>query len=171
MLRTLWLIPLWPLLGSLINGLWRRHLSETSVAYIACGAVGLSFFCSLMAFFALFSLPSQGRALEVVSYQWVTSGDFQAAMGFLLDPLSAVMILVVTGVGLLIHIYSIGYMHGEEGFQRYFAYLNLFIFSMLLLVMGNNFLLMFLGWEGVGLCSYLLFGFWFTRQAAADAGK
>lgn len=171
MLRTLWLIPLWPLLGSLINGLWRRHLSETSVAYIACGAVGLSFFCSLMAFFALFSLPSQGRALEVVIYQWVTSGDFQAAMGFLLDPLSAVMILVVTGVGLLIHIYSIGYMHGEEGFQRYFAYLNLFIFSMLLLVMGNNFLLMFLGWEGVGLCSYLLIGFWFTRQAAADAGK
>jgi NADH-quinone oxidoreductase subunit L len=171
MLRTLWLIPLWPLLGSLINGLWRRHLSETSVAYIACGAVGLSFFCSLIAFFALFSLPSQGRALEVVIYQWVTSGDFQAAMGFLLDPLSMVMILVVTGVGLLIHIYSIGYMHGEAGFQRYFAYLNLFIFSMLLLVMGNNFLLMFLGWEGVGLCSYLLIGFWFTRQAAADAGK
>ena len=92
-------------------------------------------------------------------------------MGFLLDPLSAVMLLVVTGVGLLIHIYSIGYMHGDEGFQRYFAYLNLFIFSMLLLVMGNNFLLMFLGWEGVGLCSYLLIGFWFTRQAAADAGK
>ena len=109
--------------------------------------------------------------MEVVIYQWVTSGDFQAAMGFLLDPLSAVMILVVTGVGLLIHIYSIGYMHGDEGFQRYFAYLNLFIFSMLLLVMGNNFLLMFLGWEGVGLCSYLLIGFWFTRQAAADAGK
>ena len=109
--------------------------------------------------------------MEVVVYQWVTSGDFQAAMGFLLDPLSAVMILVVTGVGLLIHIYSIGYMHGDEGFQRYFAYLNLFVFSMLLLVLGNNFLLMFLGWEGVGLCSYLLIGFWFTRQAAADAGK
>ena len=171
MLRNLWLIPLWPLLGSLINGLWRRHLSETCVASIACGAVGLSFFCSLVAFFALFNLPPQGRAAEVVIYQWVTSGDFQAAMGFLLDPLSAVMILVVTGVGLLIHIYSIGYMHGDEGFQRYFAYLNLFIFSMLLLVMGNNFLLMFLGWEGVGLCSYLLIGFWFTRQAAADAGK
>ncbi len=99
MLRNLWLIPLWPLLGSLINGLWRRHLSETSVAYIACGAVGLSFFCSLIAFFTLFSLPHQGRAVEVVIYQWVTSGDFQAAMGFLLDPLSAVMILVVTGVG------------------------------------------------------------------------
>jgi NADH-quinone oxidoreductase subunit L len=171
MLRNLWLIPLWPLLGSLINGLWRRHLSETSVAYIACGAVGLSCVCSLIAFFALFSLPPQGREVDVVVYQWVTSADFQAALGFLLDPLSAVMILVVTGVGLLIHIYSIGYMHSDEGFQRYFAYLNLFIFSMLILVMGNNFLVMFLGWEGVGLCSYLLIGFWFTRQAAADAGK
>jgi NADH-quinone oxidoreductase subunit L len=171
MLHNLWLIPLLPLLGSLINGLWRRHLSEASVGYIACGAVALSFLGSFIAFCELFSLPPEGRAVEVVVYQWVTSGDFQAAMGFLLDPLSAIMILVVTGVGLLIHIYSIGYMHGDEGFQRYFAYLNLFVFSMLLLVLGNNFLLMFLGWEGVGLCSYLLIGFWFTRQAAADAGK
>jgi NADH-quinone oxidoreductase subunit L len=171
MRHTLWLIPLLPLLGSLINGLWRRNLSEASVAYIACGAVALSFLCSLIAFAELFNLPPADRVVESVVYRWVTSGDFQAAMGFLLDPLSAVMILVVTGVGLLIHIYSIGYMHDDEGFQRYFAYLNLFVFSMLLLVLGNNFLLMFLGWEGVGLCSYLLIGFWFTRQAAADAGK
>ncbi|HEX2279128.1 MAG TPA: NADH-quinone oxidoreductase subunit L, partial [Candidatus Tectomicrobia bacterium] len=171
MLHNLWLIPLLPLLGSLINGLWRRNLSETSVASIACGAVGLSFICSLTAFFALFNLPPESRVVEVVVYQWVTSGDFQAAMGFLLDPLSAIMILVVTGVGLLIHIYSLGYMHGDDGIQRYFAYLNLFVFAMLLLVLGNNFLLMFLGWEGVGLCSYLLIGFWFTRQSAADAGK
>jgi NADH-quinone oxidoreductase subunit L len=171
MRHYLWLIPCLPLFGSLINGLWRRNLSEISVSYIACGAVGLSFLCSLIVFCELVSLPPQDRAVEVVVYQWVTSGDFQAAMGFLLDPLSAVMILVVTGVGLLIHLYSIGYMHGDEGFQRYFAYLNLFVFSMLLLVLGNNFLLMFLGWEGVGLCSYLLIGFWFTRQAAVDAGK
>jgi NADH-quinone oxidoreductase subunit L len=171
MLHNLWLIPCLPLLGSLINGLWRRNLSETSVGSIACGAVGLSCLCAFIAFGELFSLAPQDRAVEVVVYQWVTSGDFQAAMGFLLDPLSALMILVVTGVGLLIHIYSIGYMHGDEGFQRYFAYLNLFVFSMLLLVLGNNFLLMFLGWEGVGLCSYLLIGFWFTRQTAADAGK
>lgn len=171
MLHNLWLIPLFPLLGSVINGLWRRNLSETSVGYIACGAVGLSFLCSLIACVALFSLPPEGRVVEVVVYQWVTSGDFQASMGFLLDPLSGVMILVVTGVGFLIHIYSIGYMHGDEGIQRYFAYLNLFVFTMLLLVLGNNFLLMFLGWEGVGLCSYLLIGFWFTRQTAADAGK
>jgi NADH-quinone oxidoreductase subunit L len=171
MLRNLWLIPCLPLLGSLINGLWRRNLSETSVGAIACGAVGLSCLCAFIAFCELISLPPQARAIEVVVYQWVTSGDFQAAMGFLLDPLSALMILVVTGVGLLIHLYSIGYMHGDAGFQRYFAYLNLFVFSMLLLVLGNNFVLMFLGWEGVGLCSYLLIGFWFTRQAAADAGK
>jgi NADH-quinone oxidoreductase subunit L len=171
MLHNLWLIPLLPLLGSTINGLWRRNLSETSVGYIACGSVALAFLCSVISFLTLFSLPAEGRVVEVVLYQWVTSGDFQAAMGFLLDPLSAVMILVVTGVGLLIHIYSIGYMQGDEGFQRYFAYLNLFVCSMLLLVLGNNFLLMFLGWEGVGLCSYLLIGFWFTRQAAADAGK
>ncbi len=171
MRHYLWLIPCLPLLGSLINGLWRRNLSELSVGSIACGAVGLSFLCSLIVFGELFSLPPQDRAVEVVVYQWVTSGDFQAAMGFLLDPLSALMILVVTGVGLLIHIYSVGYMHGDEGFQRYFAYLNLFVFSMLILVLGNNFLLMFLGWEGVGLCSYLLIGFWFTRQAAAEAGQ
>ncbi|HXH13199.1 MAG TPA: NADH-quinone oxidoreductase subunit L [Alphaproteobacteria bacterium] len=171
MLQNLWLIPLFPLLGSLINGLWRRRLSEQTVGAIACSAVGLSFLCSLLAFLALLSLPPGQRAVEVVVYQWVTSGDFQAAMGFLWDPLSAVMSLVVTGVGFLIHLYSIGYMHADEGFQRYFAYLNLFVCAMLLLVLGNNFLLMFLGWEGVGLCSYLLIGFWFTRQAAADAGK
>mgnify|MGYP003288083626 CR=1 FL=1 len=171
MLHNLWLIPLLPLLGSLINGLWRRNLSETGVGVIACGAVGLSFICSLLAFFALFDLPPGSRVAEVVVYQWVTSGDFQAAMGFLLDPLSAIMTLVVTGVGLLIHIYSLGYMRGDPGFQRYFAYLNLFVFAMLLLVLGNNFLLMFLGWEGVGLCSYLLIGFWFERESAADAAK
>jgi NADH-quinone oxidoreductase subunit L len=171
MLENLWLIPLWPLLGSLINGLWRRRLSEPTVGAIACGAVGVSFLCALAAFLALWRLPPERRAVEVVLYQWVSSGDFQAAMGFLLDPLSAVMSLVVTGVGFLIHLYSIGYMQGDEGFQRYFAYLNLFVCAMLLLVLGNNFLLLFLGWEGVGLCSYLLIGFWFTRQAAAAAGK
>ncbi len=171
MLNNLWLIPLFPLLGSLFTGLWRRNLSEKTVGYVACGAVGLSFLCSFIAFLALLTLPPAQRAVEVVVYRWVASGDFQAQMGFLLDPLSGVMLLVVTGVGFLIHVYSMGYMHGDDGFQRYFAYLNLFAFSMLILVLGNNFLLMFLGWEGVGLCSYLLIGFWFTRKAAADAGK
>jgi NADH-quinone oxidoreductase subunit L len=171
MLEHLWLIPLLPLLGSLINGLWRRHLSEKAVSLIACGAVGLSFVGAVLACLALHRLPPGQRAVEMVVYQWMTSGDFQAAMGFLLDPLSGVMILVVTGVGFLIHLYSVGYMHGDEGYQRYFAYLNLFVCAMLVLVLGNNFLVLFLGWEGVGLCSYLLIGFWFTRQAAADAGK
>jgi NADH-quinone oxidoreductase subunit L len=171
MLDYLWLIPLFPLLGSVINGLWRRHVSETAAGYVACAAVGLAFLSALMAFLALLRLPPDQRVVEIVLYEWVTSGKFEAAMGLLLDPLSAIMILVVTGVGLLIHIYSMGYMHGDDGIQRYFSYLNLFVFAMLLLVLGNNFLLMFLGWEGVGLCSYLLIGFWFTRQAAADAGK
>jgi NADH-quinone oxidoreductase subunit L len=171
MLDYLWLIPLFPLLGSVINGLWRRDVSETAAGYIACGAVGLAFLSALMAFLALLRLPPDQRVVEIVLYEWVTSGKFEAAMGLLLDPLSALMILVVTGVGLLIHIYSMGYMHRDDGIQRYFSYLNLFVFAMLLLVLGNNFLLMFLGWEGVGLCSYLLIGFWFTRQAAADAGK
>jgi NADH-quinone oxidoreductase subunit L len=145
MLDYLWLIPLFPLLGSAINGLQRRRMSEQAVGYIACGAVALAFLCSLMAFLALLRLPADQRMVEVVIYQWVTSGTFEAAMGLLLDPLSSIMILVVTGVGLLIHIYSMGYMHGDEGIQRYFAYLNLFVFAMLLLVLGNNFLLMFLG--------------------------
>jgi NADH-quinone oxidoreductase subunit L len=171
MLDSLWLIPLFPLLGSLFNGLWRRTLSENTVGYVACGAVALSFLVSLLAFFTLLTLPPAQRAVEVIVYRWITSGDFQVAMGFLLDPLSAVMILMVTGVSLLIHVYSMGYMHGDAGYQRYFAYLNLFVFSMLMLVLANNFLLMYLGWEGVGLCSYLLIGFWYTRQAAADAGK
>lgn len=171
MLDHVWLIPLFPLLGSLFNGLWRRTLSEKTVGYVACGAVGLSFVYALLAFVGLLTLPPTQRVIEVVLYRWISSGEFQAAMGFMLDPLSAVMILVVTGVGFLIHVYSIGYMHGDEGFQRYFAYLNLFAFSMLVLVLANNFVLLFLGWEGVGLCSYLLIGFWYTRKAAADAGK
>ncbi len=171
MLEHIWLIPLFPLLGSLFNGLWRRNLSEKTVGYVACGAVGLSFLYALFVFVALLTLPPAERFVEVVLYRWISSGEFQAAMGFLLDPLSAVMTLVVTGVGFLIHVYSMGYMHGDEGLQRYFAYLNLFAFSMLMLVLANNFVLLFLGWEGVGLCSYLLIGFWYTRQAAADAGN
>jgi NADH-quinone oxidoreductase subunit L len=104
-------------------------------------------------------------------FTWIQAGRFQAQFGLMLDHLSGVMILIVTGVGFLIHVYSVGYMSHEEGFYRYFAYLNLFVFFMLTLVLANNYLLMFVGWEGVGLCSYLLIGFWFTRRSAADAGK
>ena len=131
--------------------------------------MGLSFVWALIAFFALFSLPS-GSGAEVVIYQWVTSGDFQAAMGFLLDPLSAVMILVVTGVGLLIHIYSIGYMHGDEGFQRYFAYLNLFIFHAPP-GHGEQFLVDVPGMGRGGAVLVPLDRLLVHRQAAADAGR
>src|SRR5262249_43347812 len=104
-------------------------------------------------------------------FTWIQAGRFQSTAGFMLDHLSGLMILIVTGVGFLIHVYSTGYMHDDDGFYRFFAYLNLFVFFMLTLVLANNYLLMFVGWEGVGLCSYLLIGFWFTRKSAADAGK
>ena len=121
--------------------------------------------------FRSLGLPEAERSVNVKIFTWMTAGTFNADIAFLIDPLSCVMLLVVTGIGTLIHIYSIGYMHGEEGFYRFFAYLNLFVFSMLLLVTGNNLLLMFVGWEGVGLCSYLLIGYYFHKKSAGDAGK
>ncbi|MCP4705849.1 MAG: NADH-quinone oxidoreductase subunit L, partial [candidate division Zixibacteria bacterium] len=140
-------------------------------AFVACSAVGLSFLWGANLFFELIALPADARVIEEILFVWIPSGQFNVNIGFLLDPLSIVMILVVTGVGFLIHIYSIGYMHDDPGFARYFTYLNLFIFSMLILVLSNNYLLMFVGWEGVGLCSYLLIGFWFEKKSATDAGK
>src|SRR5262249_12659760 len=119
----------------------------------------------------MLSLPETGLPILRNYFTWIQAGQFQAQAGFMLDHLSGLMILVVTGVGFLIHIYSIGYMSHDDGFYRYFAYLNLFVFFMLTLVLANNYLLMFVGWEGVGLCSYLLIGFWFIRKSAADAGK
>src|SRR5262245_46029964 len=116
-------------------------------------------------------MPEGGRQIVETAYTWMKVGDFQVDVGFLLDPLSSVMILVVTGVGFLIHVYSIGYMAHDHSFRRFFLYLNLFMFAMLTLVLANNFLLMFVGWEGVGLCSYLLIGFWYERPSAAEAGK
>ncbi len=171
MTNTIWLIPVFPLLGAVINGLWKRTLSEKQIGYIGCGAVALSFLWSLDTFLSLLGQPVEARSFEVVLYRWMALGDFAVEIGFLIDPLSVLMLLVVTGVGFLIHVYSIGYMHGDPGFQRYFAFLNLFVFSMLLLVLANNFLLFFVGWEAVGLCSYLLIGFWYERKSAADAGK
>ena len=147
------------------------RLSKSIVSIIACGSVFLSFLISLLSFFELKSLPVTNRLLEQTLFTWIPSGDFHVSFGYLLDPLSAVMILVVTGVGFLIHVYSTGYMSHDPGFQRFFTYLNLFMFSMLTLVLGDNFLLMFVGWEGVGLCSYLLIGFWYHKQSATDAGK
>ncbi len=171
MAEYLYLVPLLPLIGFVINGLFIGKLPRPVVNAVACTTVGLSFVISLLLFFDLKALPETARVIEQTLFTWIPSGSFHVNIGLLLDPLSAVMILVVTGVGFLIHVYSTGYMAHDPGFGRYFAYLNLFTFSMLTLVLADNFLLMFVGWEGVGLCSYLLIGFWFEKQSASDAGK
>ncbi len=164
-------VPLFPLIGFLINGLFNRRISEKIAGLIGSASIGLSFIFSVWAFFLLTGLPENARSIQATWFDWIISGTFATSISFLYDPLSAVMMLVVTGVGFLIHVYSIGYMHKDGGVGRYFAYLNLFTFSMLMLVMANNLLLLYLGWEGVGLCSYLLIGFWFHKKSAADAGK
>ncbi len=171
MAEYLFLIPLFPLAGFVINGLLLGKLPRPVVNLVACASVGASFVVSVLAFFDLKALPPAMRTLEQTLFAWIPAGSLQVNFGFLLDPLSAVMILVVSGVGFLIHVYSIGYMAHDKGFGRYFAYLNLFTFAMLTLVLADNYLLMFVGWEGVGLCSYLLIGFWFHKKSASDAGK
>ncbi|MDR4508992.1 MAG: NADH-quinone oxidoreductase subunit L [Candidatus Brocadiaceae bacterium] len=171
MLNLVAFILLFPLIGATINGLIGKRLPKNSVGYIACGAIGLSFFISILVFSGLLMLSPEERLFEKQLFRWIESGSFKAAVALQVDPLSAIMILVITGVGFLIHIYSIGYMREDKGYHRYFCYLNLFSFSMLLLVLSNNFLLMFVGWEAVGLCSYLLIGFWFEKKSASDAAK
>jgi NADH-quinone oxidoreductase subunit L len=169
--RPLYLIPLFPLIGFLLNGLFLGRINKKLVSSIACGSVGLSFIFGIKYFLDLLSLPENARVIENIFFTWIPSGQFHANISFLFDPLSAVMVLVVAGVSFIIHIYSIGYMRDDYGYGRYFTYLNLFVFSMLTLVLADNFLLMFVGWEGVGLCSYLLIGFWFEKKSASDAGK
>lgn len=170
MYDKLWLIPFFPLLGSIINGLLGKKIkNEKVVGGIGTLAMLASFIVSVMCFMALTADTVKSHQQVIAS--WMSVGNLQIEWGFLLDPLSAVMLLVVTGVGTLIHLYSIGYMHGEEGFYRYFSYLNLFAFSMLMLVLGNNAMVMFIGWEGVGLCSYLLIGYYFHKKSAGDAAK
>jgi NADH-quinone oxidoreductase subunit L len=170
-MNYLWLIPLLPLGGAALNGLFGKRLPRSIVSWIACGSAGAAFILALWAFSDLLQLPAAERHVIQTFFTWIASGDFIAKAEFLLDPLSAVMLLVVTGVGFLIHIYSIGYMHDDRGYYRFFSYLNLFLFSMLVLILSSNFLLMFVGWEGVGLCSYLLIGFYFDKKSAGDAGK
>jgi len=171
MLSNLWLIPVWPLLGFLINGFFGRRIGKGAVGIVACGSVGLSLLTSVVAVAELLALSAEGRRVTQVVAPWIGAGNFQADWGLLLDPLSAVMILVVSGVGFLIHVYSIGYMHEDPDYPRFFTYLNLFTFSMLMLVLADNYLLLYVFWEAVGLCSYLLIGFWFEKRSAADAGK
>jgi len=167
----LWLIPLIPLAGAAVNGLAGKRFPKAVISLIACGAAGVSFFLASIAFFDLLKLAPEQRHLLQGYFTWIASGDFVAQAEFLLDPLSGVMLLIVTGVGFIIHVYSIGYMHAEDGYYRFFSYMNLFLFSMLTLVLAGNFLLKFVGWEGVGLCSYLLIGYYFDRRSAGDAGK
>lgn len=171
MFRYIIFIPLFPAIGAFINGLFGYRFTKNTVHSVAIAAIGLSFLFSIYAFFQLLSLPPHARVVEETVYSWIAIGNFSVNVAFLLDPLSAVMLLVVTGVGFLIHIYSVGYMHHDKAYWRFFTYLNLFVFAMLLLVMGNNFLMMFVGWEGVGLCSYLLIGFWYEDHNNANAGK
>src|SRR6478735_7404344 len=158
------LVPLLPLLGFLLVALSGKSLGQGVTSVIACGAVLISFLISIFLFTELLSAPEDQRFLTATLFDWIKTGGFSVSISFLVDPLSSLMLLIITGVGFLIHVYSIGYMHDDAGFNRFFSYLNLFVFFMLLLVMGSNYLLMFVGWEGVGLCSYLLIGFWFKNQ-------
>src|SRR5207237_1161296 len=160
------LIPAFPLAAVLLNGLLGHRYSHDGAAKVGWGSVALSFGCAVYIFI---QTVGTGAAREVVVYRWIFGGTLSVNLAFLIDQLTCIMLLVVTGVGLLIHLYSVGYMHGEEGFTRFFTYMNLFMVSMLLLVMGNNYVVLFIGWEGVGLCSYLLIGYYFDRVSAAKA--
>jgi NADH-quinone oxidoreductase subunit L len=163
------LAPLLALAGALVNGLFGRYLKEPLPGVIGTLAVGAAFALSLVAFFTL--LGQGGGSVQVTLWRYLVAGDFELSLGFVIDNLSALMMLIITGVGFLIHLYSIGYMHGDKGFSRYFAGLNLFVAAMLVLVMADSFLLMFIGWEGVGVCSYLLIAFWYGDKLNADAAR
>src|SRR5262245_55979088 len=167
------LIPLLPFLGFLVNASFGRRLSKAAAGAVACAAMIGSLLVSAAAVWRLAALAPEVRTIVQRVFTWISSGDFSVAFTLRVDPLSAVMILVVTGIGSLIHVYSTAYMHEESDseFARYFSYLNLFAAFMLVLVLGSNFLAMFVGWEGVGLCSYLLIGFWYQKKSASDAGK
>jgi NADH-quinone oxidoreductase subunit L len=168
MLDFAWLILLFPLLGVLINGFVGNRIGKTWVSRAACAAVGLSFVVGVG---VLAALLGEDHGHPVSLFSWITVGDFQIEAALLVDQLSTVMSLVVAGVSFVIHVYSIGYMAEDERYTRFFTLLNLFVFSMLTLVLADNFLLLYVGWELVGLCSYLLIGFWFERPSAAEAGK
>jgi len=171
MLDYVWLIVLFPLLGALINAFFGYRLGRRAVGAVATAAVAGSFAVAVGVLAGLLSLPPEARSVDVTLFRWIAAGSFHVNVGFLIDPLSAVMLLVVTGVGTLIHIYANGYMGHDPDYARFFTYLNLFIVGMAFLVLAGNFLLLYLGWEAVGLCSYLLIGFWYQKKSAADAGK
>ena len=170
-LPLVWIIPALPLAAVMLNLVVGDHLGKRGTTVLACGSVIVAFGFALRAVLHLAGLPEAERHVTEFCWTWMRVGDFSADVSFLLDPLSAVMVLVVTGVGSLIHVYATGYMSHDPSFRRFFLYLNLFMFAMLTLVLADNYLLLFVGWEGVGLCSYLLIGFWYERPSAAEAGK
>ncbi len=172
----IWLVVLFPLIGLLINSIFGSRIrSEKMIGWIGSLAVGLSFLVGCAIFIEMLGAPVDQRKHIVEIFSWITAGTLSASVSYQVDQLSILMTLIVTGVGFLIHVYSIGYMHGDRGYWRFFTYLNLFIVAMLNLVLADNFVLMFLGWEGVGLCSYLLIGFWYDKKfekgTTGDAAK
>ena len=171
MLDYAWLMLFFPALGALLMALFGTRLGRRPISWLAPGMVLLSFAVASWLFVTMLGMPVEERSHEVVLWSWMTSGSFHVDVALLIDQLSITMALVVTGVGFLIHVYSIGYMHDDPRTPRFFTYLNLFILMMLTLVLADNYLLLYVGWEGVGLASYLLIGFWFDRPSAADAGK
>ncbi|HEX5366916.1 MAG TPA: NADH-quinone oxidoreductase subunit L [Acidimicrobiales bacterium] len=171
MLELVWLIPALPLAGFVVLTAFGRRLGEPRAGWLATVLCAGSFVAAVVVWAGLLGEHHEDRRFVQTLFEWMPVGALQVDVGFLVDPLSITMALFVTGVGALIHLYSIGYMHGDRDFSKFFVYLNLFVFSMLMLVLGSNMLVTFLGWEGVGLCSYLLISFWFTEEANASAGK
>src|SRR5690554_1466441 len=171
MLDLVWLIPALPLAGFLTLVVLGRRLGEPAAGWLASMAMFGSFAATVAVFIGLLDRPGDDRFFTQTLFEWMPVGDLSVDAGLLVDPLSITMALFITGVASLIHIYSVGYMHGDPNFSKFFIYLNLFAFSMLVLVLGDNLLLTFLGWEGVGTCSYLLISFWFSKPANASAGK
>ncbi|MEO7428438.1 MAG: NADH-quinone oxidoreductase subunit L, partial [Acidimicrobiales bacterium] len=171
MLDLVWLVPALPLAGFLVLLVGGRRLGEPGAGWLATLASAGSFVATCVVFIGLLGQDEHNRHHVLTLFEWLPAGGFSVDVGFLADPLSITMALFVTGIGTLIHLYSIGYMHGDPGFTKFFVYLNLFVFSMLMLVLGDNMLITFLGWEGVGACSYFLISFWFSEDANASAGK
>ncbi len=169
MIKLAALVPLFPLIGFLINGFFGKKISKGLSGTIACISILASFVVSLLIFMELNHADNKSQIVDVFS--WINSATLQIPFQFLIDPLSSWFLLIITGIGFLIHVYSTGYMHEDEGYSRFFTYLNLFVFFMILLVIGNNYMITFIGWEGVGLCSYLLIGFWYKNTAYNNAAK
>ena len=171
MINFVYLVALFPLVGFISLMVFGRRMGEPVAGYFATAAVGSSFISAVITYFGIRGLDDEERQVTKTVFEWVPVGDFSVDVAFLVDPLSVAMILFVTGIGTLIHLYSVGYMHGDPNFSKFFLYLNMFVFAMLILILGDNLLLTFLGWEGVGACSYFLVSFWFHEEANSTAGK